>query len=176
MNEIETNDWVELGRTGGAYGVRGWVRVVPFESGEVLEKTKRWRYVSRTGEARVVAVTGCRRHGGALVAKFDGVETKEAADALHGTLSVSRADFPSAGRDAHWACDIVGCDVVNREGVVLGRIVDLGDNGVQDLFIVEYENEGGKQTFMIPNVRDVYIQSIDTLQKCVTVDWQAEWR
>lgn len=172
----DTNDWVELGRTGGAYGVRGWVRVVPFESGEALEKTKRWRYLSRTGEEKVFAVTGCRRHGGALVAKFEGVETKEDADALHGTLFASRADFPSAGKGAYWACDIVGCEVVNREGVTLGRITDLGDNGVQDLFVVEYESDGKTQSFMIPNVKDVYILSIDTEKKCVTVDWDADWR
>ena len=32
------DELVELGRTAGAYGFRGWVRVIPHESGEVLQK------------------------------------------------------------------------------------------------------------------------------------------
>ena len=36
------DDLVELGRTAGAYGFRGWVRIVPLESGEVLQKAKTW--------------------------------------------------------------------------------------------------------------------------------------
>ena len=35
------DDLVELGRTAGAYGFRGWVRIVPLESGEVLQKANR---------------------------------------------------------------------------------------------------------------------------------------
>ena len=36
------DDLVELGRTAGAYGFRGWVRIVPLESGEVLQKARTW--------------------------------------------------------------------------------------------------------------------------------------
>ena len=43
-------DLVELGRLSGAYGFRGWVRVVPFESGEVLEKVRRGVLISPSGE------------------------------------------------------------------------------------------------------------------------------
>ena len=75
-------DLVELGRLSGAYGFRGWVRVVPFESGEVLEKVRRWVLISPSGETTPVEAKGVRRHGGGLIAKWDGCESKEAADAL----------------------------------------------------------------------------------------------
>ena len=31
------DEWVELGRTAGAYGFKGWVRIAPLASGEVLD-------------------------------------------------------------------------------------------------------------------------------------------
>ena len=100
-------DLVELGRLSGAYGFRGWVRVVPFESGEVLEKVRRWVLISPSGETTPVEAKGVRRHGGGLIAKWDGCESKEAADALRGRVAVARADFPAAGDDAVWAVDLL---------------------------------------------------------------------
>ena len=34
------DEWVELGRTAGAYGFKGWVRIAPLASGEVLEHSQ----------------------------------------------------------------------------------------------------------------------------------------
>ena len=170
-------DLVELGRLSGAYGFRGWVRVVPFDSGEVLEKVRRWVLISPSGETTPVEAKGVRRHGGGLIAKWDGCESKEAADALRGRVAVARADFPAAGDDAVWAVDLLECRVVNREGVDLGRIVDIGTNGVQDLLVVAYAAEDGRECrFMIPNVKEVYVLSIDVEARIVTVDWSPEWR
>ena len=39
---MSDNKILTVGRTNGAYGVRGWVRVVPFEEPEILAATKRW--------------------------------------------------------------------------------------------------------------------------------------
>ena len=117
-----TNDLVVLGRTGGAYGVRGWLRVFPTETGEVLLAAKNWFLIRPTGEMTPVRVKACRPHGTGLIAQWEGCESKEAADALRGQVAVRRDDFPDAGEDAVWAVDLVGCEVVNREGVTLGKI------------------------------------------------------
>ena len=110
------DDLVELGRTGGAYGFRGWVRVFPLETGEVLERVRRWVLTDKTGAVTAVEVKGFRRHGTGYIAKWDGCETKEAADAVRAKITVRRADFPEAGDDAVWAVDLIGCRVVNTEG------------------------------------------------------------
>lgn len=172
-----SNALVELGRAGGAYGVRGWVRVYPFETGEVLEAVRRWVLIKPTGEKIPVKVTGFRAHGTAFIAKWEGCDSKEAADQLRGTLAVAREDFPEAEEGEYWAVDLIGCEVVNRDGAVLGSIVEIGSNGVQDLFAVSWQKPDGKRgTFLIPNVSDVYILEIDTDAKRVTVDWDPEWR
>ena len=94
------DDLVELGRTAGAYGFRGWVRIVPLESGEVLQKARTWVLTDLKGVRTTLSIEAFRRHGDGFIAKWAGCETKEAADAARGRVSVSRADFPDAGKDA----------------------------------------------------------------------------
>lgn len=171
------DDLIELGRTAGAYGFRGWVRVVPFESGEVLEAVRDWVLIDKLGARTNIVVKGFRRHGDGFLAKWDGCESKEAADALRVKIGVPRSAFPDPGKDAVWAIDLVGCRVFNLEGEALGVVADIGTNGAQDLLMIDYELEGGKLGhFMIPNVKDVYVREIDVAAKRVVVDWSVEWR
>ena len=171
------DDLVELGRTAGAYGFRGWVRIVPLESGEVLKKAKTWVLTDLKGVQTTLQIEAFRRHGDGFIVKWVGCETKEAADAARGRVSVARADFPDAGQNSVWAVDLVGMQVVNQEGVTLGTVQSIGSNGVQDLLIIDYENADGKTAqFMLPLVKDVYLLSIDTETRVITVDWQPDWR
>ena len=171
------DDLVELGRTAGAYGFRGWVRIVPLESGEVLQKARTWVLTDLKGVRTTLSIEAFRRHGDGFIAKWAGCETKEAADAARGRVSVSRADFPDAGKDAVWAVDLVGCKVVNKEGTALGTVESIGSNGAQDLFVIEYEDEAGeRKQFLIPNVKDVYVLELNPEEKRAVFDWDPAWR
>lgn len=171
------DDLVELGRTAGAYGFRGWVRIMPFQSGEVLQKAKTWVLTDLKGKRETLKIEAVRRHGDGFIAKWEGCDTKEAADVARGHVSVARCDFPDAGDDAVWAVDLIGCEVVNTADENLGTVESIGSNGAQDLLVIAYDNaDGKKQTFMLPVVKDVYIQSIDTDASRITVDWQLDWR
>ena len=84
------DDLVELGRTAGAYGFRGWVRIVPLESGEVLQKARTWVLTDLKGVRTTLSIEAFRRHGDGFIAKWAGCETKEAADAARGRVAVAR--------------------------------------------------------------------------------------
>ena len=172
----ELDEKIVVARTNGAYGVRGWVRIVPFENGEALINTKRWWLITLAGEILELHVTAFKPHGTILIARFEGCDNKEDADALRGRIAVAREDFPELDDDEHWAIDVIGCRVVNREGIELGRITDIGDNGVQDVFKVEGGPlvEGKAPVYLIPDVEQ-YILKIDTDSELVTVDWQPDW-
>ncbi len=174
---MSQDNWVELGRTGGAYGVRGWIRAVPVESGEVLLKAKEWSVVHQDGTRTIHTVTSARRHSDIIIAKFADIEQKEDADKLRGTIYVRRELFPEAGKDEVWAVDVVGAQVINAQGQHLGEVEAIGSNGVQDLLEIRWTTEEGKTArFMIPMVKDVFLLDIDTDKKQVTVDFDADWR
>lgn len=165
-----------VGRTNGAYGVHGSVRIVPFEDGEVLAVAKRWFIQSIRGEVTEVKVKNVKVHGTVLLAKFEGIDTKEDADALRGRICVTRDDFPETDEGEFWAVDVIGCRVVNKEGVELGKVTDIGSNTVQDIFKVEGgpKIDGKDPIYLIPDVES-YVLDIDLESQTVTVDWQPEW-
>ena len=64
------------------------------------------------------------------------------AEALRGAQGfVPRSSFPTAGDDEYYWVDLIGLDVVNREGVALGRVKDLMATGPQTVLVLQYEEE-----------------------------------
>ena len=163
------DDWVELGKTAGAYGVRGWVRIAPYGSGEALVAARKWLVRPAMGEARELSVLGIRPHGNVLVVRFEGIDDKETADALRGIVSVRRRDFPRLRKGEYWLVDLIGCRVENLQGEELGSVSRTDSNGVQDILQVS-----GEHTYLIPIVSN-YVESIDTEHKLIRVDWQRDW-
>ena len=171
------DELIELGRTAGAYGFKGWVRIQPEGTGEVLQKVRDWVLVDRLGVKTPVHVKGLRVHGTGLIAKWDGCESKEAADVVRVKVGVLRKDFPAAGKDAVWAIDLEGVPAFNREGKELCVIAGVSSNGAQDLFVIEYEDEAGeRKQFLIPNVKDVYVLELNPEEKRAVFDWDPAWR
>lgn len=162
---------VELGAVRGAYGVKGWVRIAPYGAdAEVLRATRNWWLLS-DGVQQRLAVTGVRRHAALLLAKWDGCDSPEAADALKGAkIAVAREDFPEPAPGLYYWVDLIGARVVNRRGVELGEVRGLRSNGAQDLL----EVRGAGATLLVPLV-DAYVDRIDLAGRRIEVDWEADW-
>lgn len=165
-------DLVELGVVRGSYGLKGWVRVAPHDAeAAVLRAARRWWLIKSDG-VLALEVTGVRRHGGGLVAKWVGCESPEVAEATRGArVAVGRADFPAPPAGEFYWVDLVGARVVNRAGAELGTVKGLRNNGAQDLLEVAGP-DGGE--ILVPVV-DAYVDSIDTEAGLIRVDWEADW-
>jgi len=170
-------DLVELGAIRGAYGVKGWVRIAPYASdGGVLEAVPRW-WVLRAGDSPrgQVTVKASRRHGSAILAKWPGCDTKEAADALKGaTVAVARGDFPPLPEGEHYLSDLLGSRVVNRSGDRLGVVSGLRASEAAGVLRQWLEVTDGDLTHLIPLVAP-YVDAVDAAGKVVKVDWQRDW-
>jgi 16S rRNA processing protein RimM len=155
-----------MGRVAGSYGVRGWIKIVP--GGGVLDAlpaVAEWwvgEQVYRVGEARV--------HSATVVAKLDGVDTREQALALKGaTVSVEREALPEAEAGHYYLADLVGLEVVNEQGDRLGVIRQWITNGAQDVMEV-----AGERTRLIPWVGAI-VKEVDLAARRVVVQWGADW-
>ena len=185
-DELVPDDLVELGVVRGAYGIRGWVRIAPLApDGAVLESVRRW-WLIRTPAPQMLIIEETRRHGPSIVAKWQQCDSKEAADALKGeSLAVARGDFPPLPPGEHYAVDIVGLRVVNRDGDELGSVSGLRDsnpgqgNVLQWLEVSSERATGSRrgqevQTLLIP-LNEQYVDAIDTIARLVRVDWHRDW-
>jgi 16S rRNA processing protein RimM len=167
----------------GAYGVRGWVKIVPYSpSAEVLRSTRRW-WLLGPGPSLEIHVSAVRRQGAELVAKWDGCDSPEAAEALKGTsIAVARRDFPQLpGQEYYWV-DLIGLQVINRSGRKLGVVKGLRTSAAHDLLEIEPPPEGieakGTQAkgteILVPVVGD-FVDDIDLDAGTIRVNWEPEW-
>ena len=110
-------------------------------------------------------------HGAGIVAKIQGIDTPEDAAALRGAVALYRKDFPEAQENEYYWVDLIGCDVVNKEGQSIGRVKGMIDNGVHD--ILNVKRADGKEV-LIPFVED-YLAEVNVETKKIIVDWDPSW-
>ena len=155
-----------MGRVAGSYGVRGWIKVVPGVGVlEALPGVGEWWL----GE-QAYRVTAAKVHGATVVAKLEGIETREQALALKGTtVSVEREALPEAEEGHYYLADLVGLEVVNEQGERLGTVKQWISNGAQDVMEV-----AGERTHLIPWVAAI-VKQVDLDARRVVVQWGVDW-
>ena len=176
-------DAVEVARVLGAWGVQGWFKVLPHSaSPEALFSSKRW-YLAPAERGAKAAFDGtallkirqAREHSGAVVASAHDIADRDAAEALKGArVFVARSSFPTPQEGEYYWVDLIGLEVVNREGVALGQVRDLMSTGPQQVLVIGYEENGKPAERLIPFV-DAYVDSVDLEAKRITVDWQLDY-
>jgi 16S rRNA processing protein RimM len=175
-------DAIEVGRIADAWGIKGWFKVLPHSADpQALFSSKRWfLQPSEKGPPAfrgtvLLRVREAKEHSDTIVARADGVEGRETAEALRGCrIFIPRSSFPTAGDDEYYWIDLIGLDVVNREGVHLGQVRELLSTGPQTVLVLAYEQDGKPQERMLPFV-SAYVDGVDLPARRITVDWQADY-
>jgi 16S rRNA processing protein RimM len=131
-----TGDRLVVGRVGRAHGLRGEV-AVRFSSNRP-ERAEPGS-VLYAGERELV-VEAVRPHQGRMLVLFRGVDDRSAAEALQG-LELSAApltgDEAALDDDELWVHEVVGAEVRDRSGTVVGRVVAVEANPAHDLLVLD---------------------------------------
>ncbi len=156
-----------MGRIAGAYGVRGWLKVAPGTGvAQALAAAREWWI----GE-HVYAVAEARQHSASLVARLEGIETREQAMRLKGArVAIERGALADPGAGHYYLADLLGLEVRNEQGEALGTVSNWLSSGAQDVM----EVAGSSRTRLIPWVSAI-VKQVDLAAGCITVDWGADW-
>ena len=183
-------DAIELGRIQDAWGLKGWVHILPHSADtEALFASSQW--FLEPPEARFArgfsAFSGCvqatvaeiKMHADGIVARLEGVDSRTDAEGLKGVrIFLPRSAFPAAPEGEYYWVDLIGLDVVNRDGVHLGVVRDLMPTGPHSLLVLEYTATvaGAPQMAerMIPFV-SAYVDPVDQAARRITVDWGLDY-
>ncbi len=81
--------------------------------------------------------------------------------------------------DEYYWVDLIGLDVVNRQGEQLGQVRDLMATGPTSVLVLDYRIEGADGVprpaeRLIPFV-SAYVDTVDLPGRRITVDWQADY-
>lgn len=158
-----STDRICVGAIAGAFGVRGEVRLKSF-CAEPADIAGYGPLTTEDGK-RSFTIRLTRPVTGGLGAHLSGVATREDAEALRGTtLWAPRAALPSLPDDEFYHADLIGLEVVDPGGVVLGRVRAIFDHGAGDILEVV-----GKDHLLLPFTRAV-VPTVDLAAGRIVAD------
>jgi 16S rRNA processing protein RimM len=123
---LSADAWVPLGTVARAHGLRGEVRVNPYNrDSELLLSVRQVLVRPPAGDALEADVQSARPAVGAILIKLRSVDDRDRADDLRGAVVCARRrDFPPLTTGEFYVCDIEGARVLAKgEG---GELEELG--------------------------------------------------
>jgi 16S rRNA processing protein RimM len=164
--------WIELGRVGAPFGIKGWVHVESYADPPAgLLRFREWTLRLANGERRLQRVLEGRPHAAGLVAYLEGVDDREGAAALTGALiEVERAALPRLAEREYYRADLVGLRVRNLEGAELGTVSHFVDAPTGAVMVTR-ATEGQEHWIL---AAPPYLRRVDLAAGEVLVDWPAE--
>lgn len=154
----ERDSWIEAGVLVRPHGVRGEIVAdVKSDLVDLLVDGVGIRLVSQAGAESMPKAEQVRVHQGRAVIKFEGADSREAAEALRGsTLWLTREQIGELPEGRYFVDDILGLKVYCESGELLGRIDEVLCMPASDIYVVR--GDGGE--ILLPVIDEV-ILSVD---------------
>lgn len=161
---MATSERVCVGALAGAFGVQGEVRLKSFcaDPAAIADYGPLWTEDgSRSFKLKLL-----RPVAGGFGARLSGISTREEAEALKGVqLFADRDRLPKLPDDEFYHADLIGLDVLDPGGAVLGRVSSVQNHGAGD--ILEVVGQG--KTLLIPFTLAV-VPTVDLSARRIVVD------
>lgn len=126
---------------------------------------------------RFLQMKTVREQGDIIVGTAEGLDDRNDAEALKGArVFVSRSAFPTPEADEYYWIDLIGLNVVNRQGEFLGQVADLmatGPHSVLRCVVPAAEGQDAVER-LIPFV-SAYIDSVSLADKRIVADWGLDY-
>jgi 16S rRNA processing protein RimM len=155
-----------VGAVAGSYGVRGEVRLKSFcaDPAAIAGYGPLW---TEDGSRSFAVTLGAQVKNG-FAARLSGVATKEQADGLRGLrLYVDRALLPGLPEDEFYHADLLGLEVRDTGGTLLGTVRAIHDHGAGDL--LEILAPDRTSTLLLPFTRAV-VPLVDLAGRRIVAD------
>ncbi len=176
-------DAIEVASVIDAWGVKGWLKLLPHSADpQALFNSRHWYLVPKAdvrgaqAPGAQVEVLELREHSSLLVALLAGISDRASAQNLRGArIFLPRSGFPPPGKDEYYWVDLLGLQVLNREGMALGTVVAMHPTGPHSALVLDFPlGDGRTAQRMIPFV-SAYVDSVSLQDRKIVVDWQPDY-
>jgi 16S rRNA processing protein RimM len=162
----DASSLIELGRVGAPFGVRGWVKLRSFTDPPERLLQHRTLQLSVGGSWKAFRIEDSGRSGGQLTAKLTGVDDRDQAQSLRGVaIGVPRSELPKRNDKDFYRADLIGCEVKNLAGEVLGTVLHFVETPAQVIMVVR-----GDKEYWVPAI-PLHLRRVDLQARRVVVDW-----
>lgn len=155
-----------VGVVAGAFGVHGEVRLKSFCA--IPEEIGDYSPLSSEDGNQSYSLMITRPIKNGFAARISGVETKEDADAVKGLrLFARRSQLPKLPDDEFYHTDLIGLEVYDTGGTLLGTVKSVQNHGASDL--LEVHGPGLKATVLLPFTLAA-VPTVDLEQRRIIAD------
>ena len=146
-----TDTKILLAQIGAPHGIKGEVRVKPFGEPEMLDQYGKLE----TRDGKKFKIKRMRPQKNMMVVKFEGVNTREEAEALNRVeLYIDRAKLPELeDEDEFYIEDLIGMDVQDENGETIGTVLTVSNFGAGDM--IEVKPTNSSSTHYLPFTKEV---------------------
>ncbi len=175
------DEMVILGRVSGVYGVKGWIKIYSYtDPAEAIVNYSTWymRPGNRRSDWAQVELLQGKGHAKTVIARLQGCDDRNLAQLYTGyEIAINSSQLKQLnGIDEFYWRDLIGLKVVNRQGVVLGKVKHLLETGANDVLVVRSDSTNGEhQEHLIPWSFEQVIISVNLEVSLIEVDWQEDW-
>ena len=169
-------EWIEVGRITRPHGVHGEVRITPdsdnperFAPGSVVYGRPRQVGIAGTRLQEQVRLTveSVRGDDAFPIVAFREIADRDAAGALHGyVLEVRSSELPELDDDEFYPFDLIGLEVRDGQGAVVGQVSDVVESPAHAIVIVALAS-GGEA--MVPFVHAA-VPVVDLVEGYLTIE------
>jgi 16S rRNA processing protein RimM len=161
-----------VGRVVGLYGIQGWIKIESYtDPRENIQDYAPWQ-VCAGGQMRTISVESVKLHGKGLIARLEGIDSRDAAaELVGGDIRILPDQLPALASGEYYWRDLVGLMVINRQAEELGQVESLFETGANDVLVVRK----GQHEYLIPYLPEQVILAVDLDKGQIQVDWEAEW-
>lgn len=150
--------YFEIGQIVNTFGIKGFVKIVPFtddlERFEELERV----FVVKQKQLIEMQIEEVKYHKNLVLVKFKGIEDINMAEKYKGCyIKIKRENARKLPKDTYFIADLIGMDVYDEDGNLLGKVDDIFNNKSHDVYVIK--DDLGKQ-ILLPSTKEV-IKDVD---------------
>lgn len=159
-------EMMTIGQIVNTHGVKGEIKVFPLTDDSLRFKKLKTVFI----EGIEVKIESVKIGTKVVLLKLEGIDTPEEAEKYKlKYLEIDRRNAVKLQKDSYFVVDIVGCSVLDTNGLKLGEVVKVLNLPSNDVYQVMGEKE-----ILIPALKSV-VKEINTGNKQIIIRPVGEW-
>lgn len=157
---------MEIGQIVNTYGIKGFVKVVPFTDNLSRFGDLKAVYLETKKGLETFEIEEVRYSKNTVLLKLKGIDDINIAEKYKNCyVKIDRKNAVELPEDTYFIVDLLNCEVYTEENEILGSIIEVYPTGSNDVYVVK--NEQGKQ-ILLPAISQV-IKQVDIENKKIIV-------
>ncbi len=147
-------DYLEIGQIVNTYGIKGFVKVVPFTDDITRFEKLKSVYIDIKGKLKEFTIEEVKYSKNMVLLKFKEIpDINDAEKYRNYYIKISRNNAIKLPKDTYFIADLIGLDVYDENSNnLLGKVDDIFPTGSNDVYVVK--DELGKQ-ILLPGTKEV---------------------